>query len=293
MKNIGCTSMVDPLERVIMKSPITAWKDINKIKNNWKDLHFSAEPIYNKAISQFDQLMNLIESFGTEILMLPSDNKTNLDSIYTHDPGITTSTGIIIGNMGKAERENEPKTLKNFLIHNNIPVVGEIKYPGIIEGGDVLWINKRTIAVGEGYRTNKEGIQQLKIILGNQIDQIITVPLPHWRGSETCLHLMSNVSPIDYNLYLIYPKLLPVRFIEYLKNQNIKLINVPNEEYESMACNVLALAPKKCIMMSGNPKTKKLLESNNVEVFTYDGSEISLKGAGGPTCLTRPICRSK
>ena len=170
-------------------------------------------------------------------------------------------------------------------------MVGEIKYPGIIEGGDVLWINKRTIAVGEGYRTNRQGIQQLKEILSDQVDHIIPVPLPHWRGPESCLHLMSNISPIDHNLYLIYPKLLPVIFIEYLKNQNIKLINVPDEEYESMACNVLALAPKKCIMMSGNPKTQKLLESYNVKVFTYDGSEISLKGSGGPTCLTRPIYR--
>jgi N-dimethylarginine dimethylaminohydrolase len=102
---------------------------------------------------------------------------------------------------------------------------------------------------------------------------------------------MSNVSPIDHNLFLIYPKLLPVKFIKFLKSQNIKLIKVPDKEYESMACNVLPLAPKKCIMMSGNPITKTLLESNNVEVFTYDGSEISLKGAGGPTCLTRPIYR--
>ena len=193
--------------------------------------------------------------------------------------------------MGKKEIKNEPKALKRFLIRKNIPVVVKIKYPGIIEGGDVLWINKRTIAVGEGYRTNRQGIQQLKEILSDQVDHIIPVSLPHWRGPESCLHLMSNISPIDHNLYLIYPKLLPVIFIEYLKNQNIKLINVPDEEYESMACNVLALAPKKCIMMSGNPKTQKLLESYNVKVFTYDGSEISLKGAGGPTCLTRPIYR--
>jgi len=291
MKRIGCNSMVDPLRRVIMKGPNTAWQDINKVKNNWKYLHFSAQPIYDKAITQYNELITLIESFGAEILMLPSDNETNLDSIYTHDPGISTSTGIIICNMGKKERKNEPKALRSFLIHKNIPVVGEIKYPGIIEGGDVLWINKRTIAVGEGYRTNRQGIQQLKEILSDQVDHIIPVSLPHWRGPESCLHLMSNISPIDHNLYLIYPKLLPVIFIEYLKNQNIKLINVPDEEYESMACNVLALAPKKCIMMSGNPKTKKLLESYNVEVFTYDGSEISFKGAGGPTCLTRPIYR--
>jgi len=276
---------------VIMKSPVTAWKDTNNVKKHWKDLHFISQPKFDKAVLQYNQLISLIESFGTEILMLPKNDETNLDSIYTHDAGIATSEGIVICNMGKEVRKNEPKALKNYLLENNIPIVGEIKDPGIIEGGDFIWINERTVAVGEGYRTNKKGIQQLRDILGNQVDDIIPVPLPHWLGPENCLHLMSNVSPIDDNLFLIYPKLLPVKFIKFLKSQNIKLIKVPDKEYESMACNVLPLAPKKCIMMAGNPITKTLLESNNVEVFTYDGSEISLKGAGGPTCLTRPIYR--
>ena len=291
MNNIGCNSMVDPLRRLIMKSPLCAWKDKYNVKKNWKDLYYSAEPNFDKAVLQYNNLISIIKSFGIDILMLPNNDNTSLDSIYTHDAGIATSSGIIICNMGKKSRKNEPKALKGFLSDNNISVIGEIKYPGIIEGGDIIWINNRTIAVGEGYRTNKEGIRQLKEILGDEIDDLIRVPLPHWLGPESCLHLMSNVSPIDHNLYLIYPKLLPVKFIKYLKSLNIKLINVPDKEYESMACNVLSLAPKKCIMMSGNPITKKLLESNNVEVFTYDGSEISVKGAGGPTCLTRPILR--
>jgi len=283
--------MVDPLRRVIMKSPVTAWKDTNNVKKHWKDLHFISQPKFDKAVLQYNQLISLIESFGTEILMLPKNDETNLDSIYTHDAGIATSEGIVICNMGKEVRKNEPKALKNYLLENNIPIIGEIKDTGIIEGGDFIWINERTVAVGEGYRTNKKGIQQLRDILGNQVDDIIPVPLPHWLGPENCLHLMSNVSPIDDNLFLIYPKLLPVKFIKFLKSLNIKLIRVPDKEYQSMACNVLSLAPKKCIMMSGNPITKALLESNNVEVFTYDGSEVSLKGAGGPTCLTRPIYR--
>jgi len=285
--------MVDPLRRVIMKSPVTAWKDTNNVKKHWKDLHFISQPKFDKAVLQYNQLISLIESFGTEILMLPKNDETNLDSIYTHDAGIATSEGIVICNMGKEVRKNEPKALKNYLLENNIPIVGEIKDPGIIEGGDIIWINERTVAVGEGYRTNKKGIQQLRDILANQVDDIISVPLPHWLGPENCLHLMSNVSPIDHNLFLIYPKLLPVKFIKFLKSLNIKLIRVPDKEYQSMACNVLSLAPKKCIMMSGNPITKALLESNNVEVFTYDGSEVSLKGAGGPTCLTRPIYRQE
>ena len=172
-----------------------------------------------------------------------------------------------------------------------IPILGKIKTPGILEGGDVVWIDNKTIAVGEGYRTNREGIEQLRYLLSDQVETVISVPMPHWTGPQDCLHLMSNLSPIDHNLYLVYSRLLPVSFRKYLLDQNIELIDVPDEEYESMGCNVLAVAPRKVIMISGNSKTKQLLEKNNVEVYTYDGTEISIKGAGGPTCLTRPFLR--
>ena len=173
-----------------------------------------------------------------------------------------------------------------------VPILGRIESPGTLEGGDVVWINENTVAIGEGYRTNSEGIRQFEKLLGNQVDDVISVPLPHWTGPGNCLHLMSNVSPIDHNIFLVYSRLLPVSFRKYLLNRQIKLIEVPDEEYDSMGCNVLAVAPRKVIMIKGNPITQKLLESEGVEVHTYDGSEISIKGAGGPTCLTRPFFRS-
>ena len=173
-----------------------------------------------------------------------------------------------------------------------MPILGRIKAPGTLEGGDVVWIDEKTIAVGEGYRTNKEGIKQLKHLLSDQVENVISVPIPHWSGPEDCLHLMSNISPIDHNIFLVYYRLLPVPFRKYLLDRNIELIDVPDEEYESMGCNVLAVAPRKVIMINGNLITKQLLEKKDIEVYTYDGAEISIKGAGGPTCLTRPFVRS-
>ena len=149
------------------------------------------------------------------------------------------------------------------------------------------------VAVGEGYRSNAEGIRQFKTLLDNLVEKVITVPLPHWTGPTECLHLMSNVSPIDHDLYLVYSRLLPVFFRQYLIDLGIELLEVPDEEYNSMGCNVLAIAPRKCIMIAGNPKTQQQLEAKGVEVHIYDGSEISLKGTGGPTCLTRPFLRSE
>ena len=191
----------------------------------------------------------------------------------------------------KSASGNSKLLVTSYFESLDIPILGKIKKPGNLEGGDVVWISERSVAVGEGYRSNSEGIKQLKDLLSDLVDNVISVPLPHWTGPLDCLHLMSLLSPIDKDLFLVYSRLLPVPFLKYLSLLKIKLIHVPDNEYDSMGCNVLAVAPKKVIMLEGNPETKKMLEKNKVEVFCYDGSEISLKGAGGPTCLTRPFLR--
>jgi len=283
--------MVDPIKKILLKHPRNSFINQEIIDKQYLELNYSEAPNFNKAILDYEKFVSLLKSFGIELHYLPEDNSTSLDSIYTHDPCIISNNGIIICNMGKKARLAEPNTIEKFFKSIQIPILGKIKAPGTLEGGDVVWIDDKTIAVGEGYRTNKEGIEQLRYLLSDQVETIISVPIPHWKGPQDCLHLMSNLSPIDHNLYLVYSRLLPVSFRKYLLDRNIELIDVPDEEYESMGCNVLTVAPRKAIMISGNSKTKQLLEKNNVEVYTYDGTEISIKGAGGPTCLTRPFLR--
>ena len=283
--------MVDPIKKILLKHPRNSFINQEIIDKQYLELNYSEAPNFNKAILDYEKFVSLLKSFGIELHYLPEDNSTSLDSIYTHDPCIISNNGIIICNMGKKARLAEPNTIEKFFKSIQIPILGKIKAPGTLEGGDVVWIDDKTIAVGEGYRTNKEGIEQLRYLLSDQVETVISVPIPHWNGPQDCLHLMSNLSPIDHNLYLVYSRLLPVSFRKYLLDENIELIDVPDEEYESMGCNVLTVAPRKAIMISGNSKTKQLLEKNNVEVYTYDGTEISIKGAGGPTCLTRPFLR--
>ena len=283
--------MVDPIKKILLKHPRNSFINQEIIDKQYLELNYSEAPNFNKAILDYEKFVSLLKSFGIELHYLPEDNSTSLDSIYTHDPCIISNNGIIICNMGKKARLAEPNTIEKFFKSIQIPILGKIKAPGTLEGGDVVWIDDKTIAVGEGYRTNKEGIEQLRYLLSDQVETVISVPIPHWNGPQDCLHLMSNLSPIDHNLYLVYSRLLPVSFRKYLLDRNIELIDVPDEEYESMGCNVLTVAPRKAIMISGNSKTKQLLEKNNVEVYTYDGTEISIKGAGGPTCLTRPFLR--
>ena len=174
----------------------------------------------------------------------------------------------------------------------DVPILGAVTGNGRLEGGDVLWLDEKTVAVGEGYRSNAEGIRQFRQLLGDLVDEVISIALPHWTGPNDCLHLLSLISPVDHDLVVVYSRLMPVPFRDRLLARGMKFVEVPDSEWDSMACNVLAVAPRKVIMMDGNLKTQAALEKEGVEVSVYDGSEISLKGAGGPTCLTRPLLRT-
>mgnify|MGYP001234501583 FL=1 len=287
----NCNNMVDPIKKILLNHPKNAFFNQNKINSEFKELNFFDAPDYNESLNEYEAFIDILKFHNIDLYFLDKNNTNTIDSIYAHDPFIISNDGAIICNMGKKNRISEIENVKIFLKNNEIPILGEISAPGKLEGGDIVWIDKYNIAIGIGYRSNIEGAKQLGEILSGCVKNIIPVPLPHWNGPNDCLHLMSNLSPIDSNLFLVFSKLLPVQFIQYLKENKIELIEVPFKEYETMACNVLAIAPREVIMLEGNPITKNLLENENVIVHTYKGSEISLKGAGGPTCLTKPFLR--
>ena len=288
----NCNNMVDPIKKILLNHPKNAFFNQKKIDSEFKELNFFDAPDYNESLHEYDAFIDILKSHNIELYFLDGSNNNTIDSIYAHDPFIISNDGAIICNMGKKNRVSEIENIKIFLKNNDIPILGQISAPGKLEGGDIVWVDKHNIAVGIGYRSNIEGAKQLDEILSGIVKNVILVPLPHWNGPSDCLHLMSNLSPIDFNLFLVYSRLLPVQFIQYLEENKIELIEVPFNEYETMACNVLAIAPREVIMLEGNPITKKLLEKENVIVHTYKGSEISLKGSGGPTCLTKPLLRS-
>jgi len=289
--SITCHSDVGKIKSVFIKNVEKAFISQDHIDRYWKLLNYSDKPNLDNALTEFAAFQSALQRNGTEILFLPEDAGVNMDSIYCRDASIATDKGMIICNMGKATRINEPLAEKKAFEENGIPILGSIVTPGTLEGGDVAWIDERTLAVGHTYRTNEEGIMQLKSLLEPLHVEVITVPLPHYKGPEDVFHLMSVLSPVDKDLAVVYSPLLPIVFRTYLLKRGYQLIEVPDDEFESMGCNVLALAPRECLLVAGNPKTKKLLENAGCAVMVYQGDEISLKGGGGPTCLTRPISR--
>jgi arginine deiminase len=291
MRSFGSQSMVDELKYVIVKHPHQSHVDQARVDAQWQSLFYLDRPDLGRVLAEYEQLFGLLTDFGMEIGSLPQYDRVGMDSIYTHDPLVMSERGAILCNMGKAARRPEADAFANYLTGVGIPILGRIESPGTLEGGDVCWIDRRSVAVGEGYRTNAEGIRQLRALLGDLVDEVIPVPLPHWNGPDECLHLLSFISPVDHDLAVIYSRLMPVPFRRWLLSRGIRFVEVPDAEYDSFACNVLAVAPGKVIMLAGNPITQARLEAAGVEVHTFEGQDLCIKGGGGPTCLTRPVLR--
>ena len=121
--------------------------------------------------------------------------------------------------------------------------------------------------------------------------EVLAFDLPRLRGPDACLHLLSLLSPLADDLVVAYLPLMPIRLLELLAEREIEIVEVPEDEFESMGPNVLAPAPRVALAVDGNPETKRRMERAGVEVIVYEGSDISYKGEGGPTCLTRSLLR--
>ena len=289
---IGALSEVREIKRLILRHPRDAFISDDHIRDQWQPLNYLGRPDYQRAVAQYDRFVELFRGRDIEINFLPGHDRCSLDAIYVRDATVLSKNGGIVCNMGKVQRQAEPRVAASYFQQLGVPIRGAITGEGRLEGGDVVWFDERTIVVGRGYRTNDEGIRQLKELLADDFDDLVVVPLPHWQNPADVLHLMSILSPIDHDLALVYSPLLPVPFREWLLSRGIRLLEVPDSEFASMACNVLAVAPRKCFMLAGNPATKALLEREGAQIWEYDGHEISVKGGGGPTCLTRPILRA-
>ncbi len=284
-------SDVGALKCLLAKHAKDAFVSDELIAHEWRKLGYLEPPNLARAVAEYDRFIALLSRLGADVHLLPRDETVGLDSLYTRDASIVCGKGMILCNMGKAARRTEPAAHKTAFRRMGIPVIGAITGDGRLEGGDVVWLDERTLAVGRGYRTNDEGIRQLAELLGDCVDELIVGPLPHWRGPTDVFHLMSILSPIDRDLALVHSPLMPIPLREALLSRGIELLEVPDSEFETMGCNVLAIAPRKCVMLAGNPQTRTRLENAGVEAHEFDGREICFKGAGGPTCLTRPILR--
>ena len=291
MVNFGGHTMTGRLRRVLVKRPAEAFIGADQIAAQWQGLGYLEPPNLAQAAVEHARFVALLEQAGAEVAYLPADPRTGLDSLYCHDPALITDAGVVTFHTGKPARRGEEPALADALSTLGVPLLGRVEAPGTAEGGDMVWLDAHTLAVGRTYRTNAEGIAHLRALLAPLDVEVIEVPLVHWTGPDDVLHLMSIISLLADDLAVVYARLLPIPFRELLLARGIQLVEMPDEEFATQGCNVLALAPRLCLMLEGNPVTKGRLEAAGCQVWTCQGDEISFKGSGGPTCLTRPLWR--
>lgn len=277
-RTFGGQTMVEPLRRVLVRRPPADTSD-------WRRFDWCSQPDPLRLAAEHEAFCALLEDAGAEVLVA---QPTTLDAIYAYDPALVADTGAVLLRMGKEpERVDEVATIAVELERAGLPIAGRLEEPELAEGGDTAWLDERTLLVGHGYRTNTDGIRALQRLLG--VD-LLVFDLPHHRGSGACMHLLSLFSPLDRDLVVAYPPLLPVRLVKLFTERGIRIVEVPDDEFETMGTNVLALAPRRALALEHNVETRRRLESAGVDVVTYRGDELS-KGDGGPTCLTCPLHR--
>ena len=274
--------MTGTLKRVLVRPPLP--EDVAR----WREYGWRAAPDHPAAAAEHEALRGLLEEAGAEVVLSRHD-PGNPDAIYVYDPVLVGADGAVLLRPGKEGRRGEPAAMVATLEAAGVPVVGELQAPSSAEGGDTVWLDEQTLLVGIGYRTNEAAVPALADAFPG-VD-VLSFDLPHWNGTAEVMHLMSFISPLDRDLALVYPRIAPVRLLRLLADRNVAVVEVPDEEFESQASNVLALGPRRALALGGNPETRRRMERVGVEVTVYHGDEISKKGDGGPTCLTRPLLR--
>jgi dimethylargininase len=274
--------MSAPLRRVLIRRP--------SVTGDFAGAGWRA-PDAGALARQHEAFGQLLTDLGCQVEVAPPADD-QVDATYVRDPGLVTRAGVLLFQMTKPARVAEPDLLGAALAAANVPVAGRLEGTARADGGDFIWLDEHTMMAGRSYRTNTEGLRQVARALAAEGASLEPVDLPHDRGPAHVLHLMSLISPVADDLAVVYPPLAPVVLMQTLAERGVQVVPVDAGEYETMGCNVLAVEPRRVIMLNGNPRTRAALESAGCEVHTYDGSEISLNGDGGPTCLTAPIWRS-
>jgi dimethylargininase len=275
--------MVGTLERVLVRPPLA--EDVV----GWRAAGWRAEPDPADAAREHEAFCLLLEEAGAEIVVSHHD-AGNPDALYPYDPILVGGEGAVLLRPGKTARRAEPAALAPELERAGVPIAATVSGPALVEGGDTLWLDDQTLLVGIGYRTNEEALDELARVFPGV--EVVAFDLPHWNGDGEVLHLLSFISPLDRDLALVYPRLAPVRLLRLLAERAIRVVEVPDDEFASQGPNVLALGPRRALALEGNPQTRRRMEQAGVEVAVYRGNEISVKGDGGPTCLTRPLLRA-
>ena len=278
----GTPDMVSKLEHVLVRTPTTVGNFVADAQ--WR------EPDRDALVREHIEFVDLLSSLGCTVHTAQAVDGL-VDAVYMHDPMIMTPHGAILLQMGKRVRQPEPAQIRKDLERIGVPILGELTSSAIADGGDKVWLDAKTLLIGHGYRTNGEGIAQIRKMLAPYGVEVHAFDLPHFQGPAAVLHLMSVLSPISQNRAVVYEPLAPIRLLEFLKSRNITWLTVNDTEVHTQGANILTVEPNVVVLAAGNPEIEGKLRNSGVTVHIFNGANVAVKGDGGPTCLTAPLLR--
>jgi N-dimethylarginine dimethylaminohydrolase len=278
----GVTSMVAPLRRVLVRRP--------SLDGDWHGAGWRT-PDAGLLDRQHEQFCELLAGLGPQVEVADRLDG-QVDSVYMHDPLLVTGSGGIVLRMAKPARRAEPGHAADELERLGVPVLGTLDAPAVADGGDRFWLDDVMMAIGLGYRTNRAGAEAVARLVAPEGIGVEAYDMPHDRGPGSVLHLQSFLSAVTDELLVVYEPLAPVRLLEDLRARGFDWIAIDHEDFLAMGCNVLAVRPGVVVMCDASDGVRRALDRRGVEVHVYEGSELSVKGDGGPTCLTAPLWRS-
>ncbi len=285
-RQYGSQSMIAPLRHVLVHVPGDEYN-----RRQWVDYGLAGEPDLKRAHAQHAAFLEILADYGTQIDYL--NDGTSVQTTAVYDPALITDGGAVILRSGRPERRAESLPMARKLLELSIPIIGWLRGDAELDGGDTLWLEERTLLVARGYRSNREGLRQLRAALDGVVDEFVEFELPHWRGPAQVLHLMSVVNLVSDQVALVYPRAIPHSLHRLLCDRGYTLVECPDEEFDTQGCNVLTLEPGRVVICAGNPVTTARLRDHGIDVIEYEGDEISVARISGPTCNTRPLLRAK
>lgn len=316
----GVSSMVGTLRHALVRRP-GPWIAVQD-PAKW---HYLASPNAEAAMRQHDAFTSILRKHGVQVHYHEENNgiQGDSDSIFAHDPMLSTPAGAIVMQLGKPLRQAEGDAMRKAVTKLGVPMLGQLQGDATAEGGDCLWLDSKTLAIGEGYRSNPQGIRQIADMLRPHGVTVVSYQLPHFMGKDACLHLQSLISFAGArvavcsvfafcllsflavlttrawcdarrgHVQVVYKPLMPVALVRALEDRQVQMLDVPEQEFlHTMGTNVLCIKPGLVVALQGSPKTLELMQKAGVTVETFDGSELCFKTEGGPTCLVQPLSRS-
>lgn len=285
----GAQSAVAPLRRALVRPP--CWSEARARAEDLGPWGFSTPPDLERARAEHAALVEVLRRNGVDVVEWREPNEALYDSVFACDWGFVTDAGAVIFNAGKPVRRPEADLAERAFREMGVPVYHRMKAPATAEGGDFLWVAPDLVLAGRSYRTNAQGIAEVKAVLEPLGVTVVPAPVVHWVGPGSVMHLLSAVSLVDRDLAVAFLPLLAVETVELLRDRGVEFIEITREEFDNLGCNILALGPRHCLVVEGNPRVRRELEKKGAKVEEFPDRELGLNMGGGPTCLVQAVLR--